>query len=621
MRQRDIDRWARYFEYRTVDGLSVPAASKKARIDRSTAYRFERGDPSSTGLEAAAELGITEVGGNRVPAPLSPEAKRALDDFGYFRRRYMGRNATPWQEKAAYETLEMLETGDKEYAVINAPPGSGKSTLFTHDIPVWLIVRDRAIRIQISSRTERQAKNYVGRIKRSLERDIPLKATTEEIEAGVAFDADATLAADYGAFKPEDRFEKWRDDEFVVRQLDGVSVDDKEATVSAYGQDSGFLGNRFDFIIWDDLVDRKNTKHASSREELRMWFESDAETRLEPGGLLILQGQRIHSQDLYHSVLGIKNLDGTKKYRHIIYRAHDEDNCTGQHDPDVAEYWPDGCLLDPYRITWAELEQKQHSQPRQYQIMYQQRDNIEGQGLVLNEWLIGEPDPMGWNGPGCYVHDREMGEHPDPIGYGWNFITVDPAPDNYWAIIQWYYDPDTQIRHIVDLWRRRTQPQDFLGYDLDTGEFSGIAEDMVQRATQEGYRISHIVFEANAAQKWFLTQPHIPRWQQTRNCVISPHTTNQNKLDPKYGLESIGDDFRQGKIKIPYASPTSRFKAAFLTNEALLYPEVDTTDVLMSVWFGKVAVNTLYAPDQQGQYAATGIPWRRDVQRGLVRAG
>jgi hypothetical protein len=42
-------------------------------------------------------------------------------------------------------------------------------------------------------------------------------------------------------------------EELSVRQLDGVALDDKEATVSAWGKDSGFLGGRFDFVVWDDL--------------------------------------------------------------------------------------------------------------------------------------------------------------------------------------------------------------------------------------------------------------------------------------------------------------------------------------------------------------------------------
>ena len=89
-------------------------------------------------------LGVSMVGGNLVEQPLCPEAYRSLEDFAYFRRRYFGRESTPWQVRSAYDCLKAYETADREYLVINCPPGSGKSTLFTCDIVTWMIVRDRS---------------------------------------------------------------------------------------------------------------------------------------------------------------------------------------------------------------------------------------------------------------------------------------------------------------------------------------------------------------------------------------------------------------------------------------------------------------------------------------------
>ena len=47
----------------------------------------------------------------------------ALEDFAFFRRRYFGRKSTPWQERAAYELLRISETEDREFVVMNEPPG------------------------------------------------------------------------------------------------------------------------------------------------------------------------------------------------------------------------------------------------------------------------------------------------------------------------------------------------------------------------------------------------------------------------------------------------------------------------------------------------------------------
>jgi len=619
MRKTDVARWGRYFEARNT-GLSVEAAAKKARMSVSTAYRFERGDPGSTGLEAAAVLGVSTVCGVVVAQPLSVEAQRALEDFAFFRLRYFGRKSSPWQERAAYEILRLMESPDREYVVMNEPPGSGKSTLFTHDIPCWLIARDRTIRIQIGSRTERQARMYVGRIKRSLERDAPLRADADSLARGISFDAESCLQEDFGAFKPEGRTDLWRAEALVARQLNGVALDDKEPTASAWGQDSGFLGGRFDLVIWDDLVDRKNTKSAESKEMIRDWWDAEAETRLEPGGLLLLQGQRIAHDDLYRYCLDKKTLDEQPKYRHVVFKAHDEDLCTNDHE-DVKP-WPDGCLLDPHRLPWKHLETLKHNNPRSFEVMYQQADGDVVGGLVDPAWITGGVDAEGYPAPGCLDKDRVLLDPPAHLleGNGWSFVTVDPSPTEWWGVIWWLYDPESGNRYIIDIHRTRMNPEQFLSLDLDTFEWSGLMDDLYNRAIDLDIPISHVIVEVNAAQRWLLSQPHVQKWMAITGVVFVPHTTSVNKQDPKYGLESIGDLFRQGRVRIPWGNVMSRNRAQFLIDEATRYPDHDTTDLLMSTWFGKLAVENHYTPRREGLYRMSRPNWINGRQRGLVGA-
>ena len=442
------------FLARMLEQPSIEVSAKKARLSASTAFRFERGDQSSGGLKAAEVLGVSQVGGVYVAEPLGDEALRALGDFAFFRLRYFGRKSTPWQVEAATRIEELLHTPDREYVVMNEPPGSGKSTLFTHDIPCWLIARDRTIRIMIGSRTERQARMYVGRIKRSLERDVPLRADADSLAQGVAADAVATLQDDFGVFKPEGRSDKWRAEELSVRQLDGTAVDDKEATVSAWGQDSGFLGGRFDFVIWDDLVDRKNVKTEDSRDNIREWWDTEAESRIEPGGLLMLQGQRIAVNDLYRWCLDKKTLDEQAKYKHVGFKAHDDELCDGDHTN--VKPWPKGCLLDPHRIPWKMLETIQHTSPRTYAVMYQQEDGEVVGGLVDPTWITGGLDTEGYPAPGCLDKERHLLEVPPNLmnGNGWSFVTVDPSPTEWWGVIWWVYDPESENRYIIDLHRQ-----------------------------------------------------------------------------------------------------------------------------------------------------------------------
>ena len=619
MKKADLDRWSKYFDARN-DGFSTEQAARKARLSPSTAYRFERGDQGSGGLEAAAILGVNMVGGNLVAQPLSAEAQKALEDFAYFRQRYFGRKSTPWQERAAYELLRVLEDGsqDRKYVVMNEPPGSGKSTLFTHDIPCWLIVRNRTIRIQIGSRTERQARMYVGRIKRSLERDVPLRANADALARGLAFDAEACIQDDYGVFKPEGRSDMWRAEALVVRQLDGVALDDKEQTVSAWGQDSGFLGGRYDFVIWDDLIDRKNMKTEESREQLKEWWDGEAESRVEPGGLLLLQGQRIQHNDLYRHCLDKKKIDETPKYKHIVYKAHYEDQCTGEHKD--LEPWPQSCLLDPGRLPFEHLQTLKHNNPRSFSVMYQQEDGDIVGGLVDATWITGGMDSEGYPAPGCLDKERYLLEVPPNLmdGNGWSFVTVDPSPTEWWGVIWWVYDPESENRYIIDLHRKRLNPEQFLSLDLDTFEWSGLVVDLWERSNELSAPISHIVVEVNAAQRWLLNQPHVQRWSAMTGVAFVPHTTSVNKQDPKYGLESIGDLFRQGRIRMPWGDIPARNRLTPLIDEAVKYPEHDTTDLIMSTWFGKLAVENLYTPRREGLYQLRRPSWMGNARRGIA---
>ena len=627
MRKTDLAQWQRYFHARE-QGKSITDAAKAARFSLSTAQRFERGDQASPGIEAAQILGVHEVAGLLVGQPLTKPALDALRDFAAFRLRYFGRTSTPWQVKAAYEVVRQMDEArdgsQRRYIVMNEPPGSGKSTLFTHDLICWLIARDRTIRIMIGSRTERQARMYVGRIKRTLERDVPLKADADSISKGIADDAESTLAADYGAFKPPDRTDRWANNELVVRQINGIALDDKESTVSAWGQDSGFLGGRFDLVVWDDLVDRKNTRTQESRDGIIEWWDAEAETRIEPGGVLLLQGQRIAPNDLYRYCLDKKNDDDTAKYVHVMFKAHDDDLCTPDTNHEaITEAWPHSCLLDPHRLPWKFLTTNKRNNPRAYALQYQQEDHYGTSGLVRAEWIEGGTDHEGYEAPGCLDRQRIAGDVPAHLtdGRGFSFVTVDPSPTKWWGVIWWVYDRTSENLYAIKIIRKRMSPQDFLTLNLDTAEFEGLLTDLRTQAIEQQAPITHIVVEINAAQRWLLQQPHIQKWSQHTGILFLPHSTHANKADPKYGVESLGDPFRQGRIRLPYNGPTTRDQTTDLVDELLRYPNGDTDDLVMSTWFARLTVVNHGSSGQQGLYRKDVPKWLSQRNAGLVRRG
>jgi hypothetical protein len=591
MRKIDLDRWRVYFTLRD-EGHSVERAARRAKIDPHTAWRFERGEPGSTGLTAAEELGVTHVGGLEVAPEISAEARATLEDFGAFRRRYFGRISTPWQERAAYEVLDLLVTPEREYAVINCPPGSGKSTLFTHDIPAWLICRDRSVRIQLGSRTERLARMYVGRLKKTFERETPMVPEAAMKDAGLAYDAKATIKGDFGEFKPEGRTDLWRAEALVVRQFGGPSMDDKEPTVSAWGQDSGFLGGRFDVILWDDLVDRKNSI-GDAYTSLCEWWSTEAETRLEPGGVLILQGQRINTDDLYRFVLDLTDLDGAGKYRQIRYQAHNDAGCRGDHGPDAVPQ-PSGCLLDPWRLPYRFLSNIAENLPRVYDIQYQQNDGQAVSELIEEAWIIGGRDTSGVNRKGCLDLDRFFGKSAQPDYLGWSIVSVDPSPAEFWGITWWVLNPSLHLYECCGIWRRRMGAEAFLAMNLASHEFTGLLEDIRKRSTVEAHPLNAVIIEINAAQKWLMQAPHVQEWSRVHGITLIPHKTAANKADDTYGVKGISDFFRQGVIRLPHGDGEARLAVRPLVHELVTWPDGVTDDLVMSVWFAIRAAQLSY---------------------------
>lgn len=596
-------------------GLTPTQASRRVGIDPKTGL-------NRVGVKKAHDGRILAAlnGDDGLPDPkaktdeMSEQAAHALDCFACFRLRYFGHVSTPWQIDAAVRMVELLESPDKEHVVVNVPPGAGKSTLFTHDVIAWIIARNRSARVLIGSRTERQAKQYVGRLKTTFERTQPPTASDDLKRKGLAQDAVATLTGDYGRFKPTNP-DVWRNEEFTVAQVNDVAGSDKERSVSAYGMDGGFLGGRYDLVIWDDLVDKRTLRTAEAREQLITMWETEAETRLEPGGLLILQGQRMRGDDLYRYALDLKAGDPDdyasdeerpNKYHHIIYRAHDEASCRGGadalHSKDAPPWKPDGtggCLLDPQRLDWRTLKTIQANRAERFLVMYQQEDTDPANSLVHKVWVSGGLGEDGVEYPGCWDRDRGLAQLPKGLtGQLISVATADPSPTKFWSIQWWIYHPDTEQRFLMDLERRAMDAPDFLDWDYNGSAFVGLMEQWQQRSKDLGRPITHWVFEANAAQRFVLQYDHAKRWQRKHAVNVIPHQTHRNKADVDLGVETIAPHWRFGRVRLPgkQGNP-GRIAAMKLVDEVTSWPDGGTTDCVMAQWFFEYQLPNIFVPE------------------------
>lgn len=479
------------------------------------------------------------------------------------RRPFFFHDIVETVENFGYEDCRCLTVeGDHTFLVADLPVHN--STLFTLDLSAWITCRNRSIRGLIGSRTATQAKWYTGRLRRALERTQPERAELMQARLGLAVDAETTMARDFGRFKPMDR-DLWTSDSFIVMQESGVAISEKEPTWSSFGMDSGFLGGRYDIVIWDDVVDPSKTRTVEQVDYQRSWWDDVSETRLEPGGLLILQGQRIGAEDLYRYNLDktvpdfvdddsvtfddddIDDGSGHKKYHHVMFKAHYEDRCKGAetHKPSAAPY-PEGCLLYPRRLGWKKLATQMQNNRERFRVLYQQEDSDPQDVLVPPAWVWGHGDF-----PGCVDKDRDRLELPDGAGHMLSVVSCDPSPTNNWAIEWWLFNPVNEERYLIDLYRGRLDAPGFLDYNMAKQGFTGIMEEWQARSVQLGARISHWIVEINAAQRFLLQYDHFRRWKTQWGVEAIAHTTGRNKSDPDYGVTTLAPHWQFGRVRLP----------------------------------------------------------------------
>jgi hypothetical protein len=575
---------------------------------KTAVYKVNRGaknlDELRSDLDQAADLPPV------IPyARLSERAKRGWDDFDYFRRVYLGRVPSPWQVEAAYKIAQYLESEEKEFLVLNCPPGAGKSTLF-HDVAVWCIVRNRGIRVLYGSISQTLAKMYSRRIRETLERPTRLIVDPELVRKGLAVDAEGCLAQDYGRFKPTASGSLWRAEEFIVEQEGFRALDNKEPTVSAYGIDSEFIGHRADLCLFDDVASPENAKESVARDRLLERWDSMAEARCDPGGLVAVIGQRLGPGDLYAHCLNkvtyddIDDFEGSgddatveehlhdpvkkQKYHHITFKAYYEELDTGPKSRRKdSPAWPNGPLLDPVRLPWKDLSFIRHNQPTKFRVVYQQENIDTDYQLVERTMLTGGLGNDGVLYEGCIDRDRQPGNLRRDLAQPWvSIISVDPSPSNFWGVIWTVVQPDLGLYHVVDLERIKLTAEDLLGYDLSTGRYHGILEDWVARSEDLGYPVSHIVVEVNAAQRFLLAHDFVRRWSALRQVLIVPHQTHRNKIDENLGVEAlIPPAVRSGSIRLP--TLTANWKTLALIDELTTWTKDKKrgTDLTMSLWF------------------------------------
>lgn len=614
--------------HRYQRNLARQRAAKMAGVSNAWAVTFDReieDDPT----ELDRLLGIHPIGDGTISDPipvedLSPLAAALLDDFEQWRFKVMGRTSRPWAVEAAHIVAGLVDSPHREFAVINVAPGTGKTTLFTLDIPAWLTCRSRTIRGVLGAIKAPLSTRYTRRLRVEFERELPLRAGSEAREQRGAVDAVATMSQLYGRFKPQ-KPSVWRAEGFIVDVEDMATRTEKEFTWLAASMEEDFIGDRVNFQSWDDAASRASTRSPEIRERHFAQWEI-IEDRLEPNGTLLLPMQRLGIIDLSRYALdkrvtreiegGVDEVEDLPKYTHIVYKAHYEDRCKNEHGRDAPAY-PEGCLLDPSGVPWRDLQGKM-SNRGEFLLVYQQDDTADPEATFKHIWIHGgveEKTHIVF--PGCWDPERDPGEIPVGVGDDTlSYASVDPSASGYWVVQWWLYDRHTQHRFLVDMHREKMGANDLLDMMPGSSEYRGIMEDWQARSVELGRRIRYWVLEHNSQQKWLSQYEWARQWYAQRGVKVISHTTYApNKLDDKLGPEgSLPRLFEGGIIRLP-GTPKGRLAMRPFVDELLHWGGgISTNDTVMAAWMAEFNLPTMLKQPDLDDWEAP-VMWRPSWMR------
>jgi hypothetical protein len=609
-RLTDYDR-KKYFELRIDKNYSNRAACAEMGISEGTGLGWWR---NRGGSEARRRALMENPPDPKPYDELHFEVQRCVREFPAFDRRYFPEfHFAPWSARVAESLSDWYYSEEDEWTTLEAPPGSGKSTIL-HRILTWIAVRERTYgrepTILVGHRAERMAKRYVSRIRHWLE-------------------FKAQLVEDFGRFKPrQTRGVMWSAEEFLVEPLTWEDRQEKEPTVSAGSYDGALLSGRFKVVAWDDLLDKANSSSADQRKQVIDWWEQEAETRLEPGGLGILSGARYGPDDLVHHVTSMidpdemENEEPRRLYHRLRFPAHDDALCNGR---EHLGPWPKGCLLDPQRLNYKKLRNQMIKNEGRYRLIFQQED-VDPEGFLADPvWFVGGEDSKGWRYPGCFDRERMFGQLPKKdTPPALSCITADPASTRFWAVVHWLgYRDGTQA--VLNAVRRPMSAPELLYGEVVGGrwQFSGYLEDFYQDGLKVGHAPRYVIVETRAAQTYLLQYPFVREWAQQRGVTLIPHDTNRsNKADPNFGVQaSNGPVYKEGRLRLPYAGYEEKLFADNFQREAVSFPEGATSDIVMAHWFYTFRLPQLLTAETEEPESSdlpewitdSGVPgWARD---------
>lgn len=421
--------------------------------------------------------------------------------------------------------------GQARHLVILAPSEHGKTTGMVLPFVLWVLARNRNLRVMVAGSKDTLAQN-------------------------IGFGVDRHFAnrpddiASFGLIQGT----PWKSEEkYVQRDNDNLI----HPSMIFVGPESEFQGKRADVIVVTDLCTFKNMRTPESRAKIADWFHETLEPRLEPWGFILVEGHRVDADDFY------SELEEDGDYRVMPYRAIVQDRTAEQPEKVLAsEQWTYGklCRMRERKPVWFSTVMQNSPRPKQTAVS---RESLER----------------------CFDRSRPMLTHLLPevrAAYKEIQMRLDPA----FAINRWN---SHSACHVVGV--TETGQRDVLaGWRLKLLPHQLKAKFVTTALT---FKPDVMYVEANAAQILLVEAIKEKLGPELARKVVPVYTVT-NEQTPEDSVEQGVSDIvvlmESGAITLPYRGLEAQTFSEQFVAEIVSYPPANkhrSPDVLMAFHVGE----------------------------------
>lgn len=252
-----------------------------------------------------------------------------------------------------------VEAGKQPRLIIQAPPRSGKSELFSRRFPAWAFGQNPNLQMIAAS--------YSTDLASRMNRDVQRIIDSEEYagvfpETSFSSNTSASINSQKNIRNSE------------IFEIAGYSGSYRSAGVGA-----GITGMGADIGIIDDPVkDAKEANSQTIRDSVWDWYTTTFYTRLSPKSGILIGMTRWHEDDLAGRLLAEMNNDGDQ-WRVISFPAIAESD---------EEFRKEGDALHPERYDIERLTKiKKAVGSQAWNALYQQRPSSKGGDVIKRAWF------------------------------------------------------------------------------------------------------------------------------------------------------------------------------------------------------------------------------------------